>query len=436
MKTNRWIELSQRLYRQLLRLYPQAYRTTYEAEMFRLFTNQCREAYQQQGWLGILFLWLRTFVDVGKTVMIEHFSDPNARIGLLEVMPSSPLPWKGVFLVLIPGFVFFISQVAQVATDKDWFYIVYYRAAFFLVVPVLLVWAITRRFPIWGLIPLGLVYRILESYRPDYLIGKLSFIKIPASLVIFGVEVESGSLLSVSVCLSLLAVLLLHSPRHSSVPRSVWRWLAVLGLMIVLQIAGEVRIMLNWEMAWRNLNWQDVLTLTYMRQNMIQMSLWYLYEPLSFLLLVLIGKIFVRQYSGLSFLLLLGYMLPTIVFGRYGEWNNIIPFSMVMLTVLLYRFVVALLAPVWLVRTASVSWRQRAAVIPVSMAILCQIVLNVVVYFVSMNQYGIPVDIVSLLSSTSSQLIIVAGLGLAVSLYFPKHQNDVAIAPPLAAVTE
>jgi hypothetical protein len=219
-------------------------------------------------------------------------------------------------------------------------------------------------------------------------------------------------------------------------PRSVWRWLAVLGLLIALQIAGEVHIMLNWEIAWRNLNWQDVLTLTYMRQSVIQMTLWYLYEPLSFLLLVFVGKIFVRQYSGLSFLLLLGYMLPTIVFGRYGEWTNIIPFSMVVLTVLLYRFIVALLAPVWLARTASVPWRQRAAVIPVSMAILCQIVLNVVVYFVSMNQYGIPADIVSLLSSIWSQLIIAVGLGLAVMLYFPRQREEHNDSPSFVAVTE
>ena len=166
MKTNRWIELSQRFYRQLLRLYPEAYRTTYETEMFRFFTSQCREAYQQRGAIGILLLWLGTFVDVGKTVMVEHISDPNARVGLLEAVPNAPLPWKGVFLVLIPGLVFFISQVAQVTTDKDWFFYAYYRAAFFLIPPVLLVWFFYPPVSGMGIDPAGSVVRDLTKLRP------------------------------------------------------------------------------------------------------------------------------------------------------------------------------------------------------------------------------------------------------------------------------
>ena len=46
MTMNRWIESSQRVYRLLLRLYPQAYRADYEMEMFRVFTDQCRDVYR------------------------------------------------------------------------------------------------------------------------------------------------------------------------------------------------------------------------------------------------------------------------------------------------------------------------------------------------------------------------------------------------------
>ena len=53
-------------------------------------------------------------------------------------MPNAPLPWKGVLLVLIPGLIFFVSQIEQVISDKDWFFIVYYRAALFLILPVVL----------------------------------------------------------------------------------------------------------------------------------------------------------------------------------------------------------------------------------------------------------------------------------------------------------
>ena len=105
MKTNRWIELSQRFYRQLLHLYPQTYRATYEMEMFRVFTDQCRDAYKQRGKFGILSLWPRILIDVGITATLEHITDPRAKLGLLEVKPDAPLPWKGVLLVLIPGLV-------------------------------------------------------------------------------------------------------------------------------------------------------------------------------------------------------------------------------------------------------------------------------------------------------------------------------------------
>ena len=163
MKTNRWIALSQRLYRWLLHLYPQAYRTTYESEMFHVFTDQCREAYAQRGRLAMLSLWLRTLVDVGVTVVREHLSDPQAKVGLLEAMPNAPLPWKGVLLVLIPGLIFFVSQIEQVTSGNDWFFLAFYRAGYFLILPVLLVWVLTRRFPVWGLIPFGLLYETLWS---------------------------------------------------------------------------------------------------------------------------------------------------------------------------------------------------------------------------------------------------------------------------------
>src|SRR5512138_239100 len=156
MKTNGWVASSQRVYRWLLHLYPQEYRKTYEEEMFHLFTDQCCEAYKQQDRWGMLSLWLRTLPDVGISALHEHISDPQASLGLLEAVPNAPLPWKGVLLVLIPGLIFFVSQIEQVTSSNDWFFIAFYRAGYFLILPVLIVWALTRRFPVWGLIPFGL----------------------------------------------------------------------------------------------------------------------------------------------------------------------------------------------------------------------------------------------------------------------------------------
>ena len=88
-----------------------------------------------------------------------------------------------MLLVLIPGLIFFVSQIEQVTSTNDWFFFAYYRAAYFLILPVLLVWMFTRRFPVWGLIPFGLLYGTLQSYNPGFLISKLPFLSYPNRLI-------------------------------------------------------------------------------------------------------------------------------------------------------------------------------------------------------------------------------------------------------------
>lgn len=432
MKSNEWVALSQRLYGWLLQLYPRAYRTAYELEMSHLFSDQCRDAYKAQGQWGILSLWLRTLVDVGVTVVREHLSDPNARVGLLEAAPNAPLPWKGVLLVLIPGLIFFISQIEQVTSSNDWFFIAFYRAGYFLIVPVLLVWVWTRRFPVWGLIPLGLLYKTLWGYGQRFQFSSLPFIGhwfFGETVVLFDTRINIYTvkyLLATLVCMILLGILIRRNVHRGRMPRNAWKWLGLYGSLIVLQITGEVYHFA----AWTSRYWPFPDMTEY-----IQIPLWDLYQSLPFLLLVFIGMFFARRYGGFSFLLLLGYLLPTILFGRYG--NEVIPFYVVSLTVLMYRFVVGLIAPVWLVRAVSISGRQRAAAIPIAIAIACHIILNLIVSVVSVGQFVYQEDMLIPVLNIWEQLIVAAGLGLAVVLYLPREQDRAVLSPPtLAGVIE
>ena len=118
MNTNQQIEISRQIYTRLLGLYPQEHRSEYGTEMALLFADQCRAAVNQRGKPGLAALWLRTLVDLFKTVLIEHFSTPHARSGLLQGTPGKPLPWKGVLLVLIPGLVLFISQIGTIKRKR------------------------------------------------------------------------------------------------------------------------------------------------------------------------------------------------------------------------------------------------------------------------------------------------------------------------------
>ena len=240
-------------------------------------------------------------------------------------------------------------------------------------------------------------------------------------------------LLMVPAGLVLVCVLVGYNARRQQFPRAAWGWLGMYGLLTVFQIAGE---------AYRNidlqgLGWPGALQSTGTLQFLIQMPFWYAYDSLAFLVLVFIGNFFARKHGGLSFLVLLGYLLPTVIFGRYGMWNESLPFILVSLAVLLYRFVVALAAPLWLVRTASTPGRRRAIAIPVAVTILGQITLSMIDLLANAYIYGpTPLDFAM---SIWSQLILAAGLGLAVVLYLPgaKSQDPTATpAPTLTAATE
>jgi hypothetical protein len=428
MKPNQWLESSKRFYRRLLRLYPQSHRIVYETEMFNVFTDQCREAYQNKGWRGIAFLWPRILADTFVAAIREHMTDPRAKLGLLDAAPDEPLPWKGVLLVLIPGLIFFVSQVVQVTTDKDWYFLVFYRAGYFLILPVLLAWLLTRRFPVWGLIPLGLLYAVLESYSPAYLIDKIPLLRYLLTLIPPDTQLDPVYLILVLVCVILIGGLIWYGTRHWQISRAAWIWLGVYGLLVILRVTGEI---------YRGQSWYQYLSPAETNGYMFQTALWNLYDTLPFLLLVFIGMFFARKYGGLTFLLLLGYVLPTILFGRYDPWQEATPFYLVSISVLVYRLVVAVIAPIWLVRAASVPRRQRAAVIPVAMGIACHITLNLIAAFAWSGRYGYTIDPLDLAWGIWGQIIIAAGLGLAVALYLPTAQpTSMEVQPSTLSLAE
>ena len=443
MKTNRWIESSQWVYRRLLHLYPQAYRATYELEMFRVFTDQCREIYKQRGLPGILSLWPRTLLDVGLTAFNEHITDPHSASGLLEAVLDAPLPWKGVLLVLVPGLIFFISQIMQLISTADWFFLAFFRAAYFLILPVLLAWLLTRRFPVWGLIPFGLLYETLWSYS-----GRVQLINNPAIdrlltdqtrmvFINFVSTIEIRYLLAASLCAVLLGVLIGYNARRREISHAAWGWLGLYGLLVVFQIVAEVDRFITTSLDWQGWTWSFALHLDNVQQYITQISLSHLYDSLSFLLLVFIGKFFARKYGGLSFLVLLGFLLPTVIYGRYTILNDATPFYLVSLAVLLYRFVVALVAPVWLVRAASNPERQRAAAIPVAIAIISQICFTFIAYLGIAAQNSFQPTPLDFALIVWNQLIIAAGLGLALVLYLPRKSSHATISPlPLNAEME
>ncbi len=68
------VVLSERIYRQLLLLYPPAHRRDYGGLMAQLFRDQCRDAYREGRSAGLINLWLRVLPDIGKTSLQEQIA--------------------------------------------------------------------------------------------------------------------------------------------------------------------------------------------------------------------------------------------------------------------------------------------------------------------------------------------------------------------------
>jgi hypothetical protein len=115
------IALSEKVYRKLLRLYPEKHRREFGGQMAQLFRDQCRDSWKTGHHAGLLKLWLRTLPDFGKTCVVEQISKIertnimkylNSKnsptilliIGLLLALTSFThivMPFQGAFMMLV-----------------------------------------------------------------------------------------------------------------------------------------------------------------------------------------------------------------------------------------------------------------------------------------------------------------------------------------------
>lgn len=410
MKSNRWIESSQRAYARLLKLYPKDHREAYGESMLQVFGDQCREAQAHRGRPGLLALWLRTLLDLVVSAVREHISDPNAAAGLLEAVPGKPLPWKGVALALIPGLIFFVCQVAQAYGD-DWFFYMARRAAYILILPALLVWAWKRKFPVWGLTPLGLLYKTLFDLAYHFQVGMLPewlWGIVTPFIVQYWVWLQGGVVL---VALTLLVLAGRNLAKRGQFPRKAWVWLAVLFVVTflrpVLAVGGILEANgLDWNAAFSPID----------RGWVIDMFYWEFFFTAGFLLMIFLSALLARRYGSLALLFPLGYLIPTILYGHYGNYSGpqellytLIP------SVLLYRTLITLVAPVWVARTQALPAQKRIFALTVGAAIAVQFVVNIL----SVVLAGSMAD--ATLSSyfwiTADQWIALIGFGLVLTLF-------------------
>ena len=439
MKTNRWIETSRSVYARLLNLYPPAHRSEYGPAMLQLFVDQCRSAAEQRGGLGLVALWLRTLFDLGTSVLSEHLSAPGAKWGLLEALPDRPLPWKGVVLVLVPGLVLFASQVAQMTGENLWFFTALTWTPYLLMTAVLLVWLITRRYPVWGLMPLGLLCNNLVYYGTRLLGGQFDYYNTPLGLWQFGALLSNwlatlralfvqmvhrgGDVWVVAALLLVPALLLAAYQGRNSLSRLTW---ILLGSYLLLSIIQVPLRMHNYVASTtQNSSFYDFV----MNGGLPQMSaitpiakagirFWTLYSSGVFLFLIFAGIRLARRYGDLAVLYPLGYVLGGVVYGfAYTDQDLLV--YLVIAGVLLYRILLALVAPVWISRSAG---RRRgwALAITIGLAFAAEIALHEIMlgYTAQMFQGGDALVTPFIrLAMIVDPLLFASGLALAINLY-------------------
>jgi hypothetical protein len=228
-----------------------------------------------------------------------------------------------------------------------------------------------------------------------------------------------------------ILVLLWLAKRRVGIPGRAWAWLGVYAALVILYIVAYGYPILSTSITAVTprvaaLVWADNL------RAVIAQASYDVYIYGGFLVLVLLGALLAGRHGRLAALLPLGYLLPTVLYGRVSnDWPNPgTPEFMLMLTVgaaaLTYRFLVALAGPLWIVRSASGQMQKRASVTSLIVLVGIQAGFNLVMLFFS-GWVGQLLD--NAYFAISGQLIVGAGLALALALYRNAPQPQVTEEP-------
>lgn len=75
---NKIVAASDRIYRLILNIYPQAFRDEYGEEMAQTMRDQVRDAWADRRMLGVIVLWLKVLVDTARSALVEHLKQRSS----------------------------------------------------------------------------------------------------------------------------------------------------------------------------------------------------------------------------------------------------------------------------------------------------------------------------------------------------------------------
>jgi hypothetical protein len=279
-----------------------------------------------------------------------------------------------------------------------------------------MVWWWTRKFPIWGLVPLGLLFKTVWDLGYRLLNGELDSSN-PLWLRLMELERRYPDAIRIVMTVGIVTIMVLLIvliARRQHISRGAWVWMGVYVLLGAFYLAANY---------WTYYYNQSYLSDWKLFLITIVPPIFYEYAGL--LLLILLGALLTKRHGRLAMLLPMGYLLPTVLYGRFADyWVGIseqvvnVYLLLICVTVLTYRFVIALAAPLWIVRSASGKTQEKASLIALLVTLGIQALMNIGigVFMALFYQYS-GWGWIDWYNTIAAELVAAAGIGAALSLY-------------------
>ncbi len=328
---------AERIYRILLWLYPREHRRTYGQLMLQ-HARDLNCAARRRGRWHVTTLYLRLLVDGVVNAGREHMEAIMTTNG-----PFKPVPWPSVLLAAIPGVLFALSR-AYTDVLAPFLQILGGAYVLLLILALPVTWWRTRRFPVWALLPAGLLIWFLiytisrELSSPTGWLGSFSL---------------RWMALNLFINIVLAAILFVSLLPGKRLPTVIW---ALLGLIVLGNLLLAILAIFFGP--------DGQMALSRQLRDHLYSVMQILSMPAEALMLVAVGLLAARRYGVLAILVVIGgygsiFVDTDNLFGYPSRGWAGLPLYLTTITALYF-----VVAPVALLRARTRLGRALAVFVP------------------------------------------------------------------------
>lgn len=337
---------AERIYRILLWLYPREHRRAYGRLMLQHARDLNRAARRRGRW-HVTTLCLRLLADGVVNAGREHMEAIMTTNG-----PFKPVPWLSVLLAAMPGMLIALSR-SYTDVLAPFLQIVEVAYALLLILALPVTWWRTRRFPVWALLPAGLLVWFLIFTTSRLLSSPTGW---PGNFTLRWMA------LNLFINIVLAAILFVSQLPGKRLPAAIW---AILGLMVLGNLLLAILALFFGP--------DGQMAPSRQLRDHLYPILQILSMPAEALMLVAVGLLAARRHGVLAMLVVIGgygsiFLDTDNLFGYPSrEWAGL-PLYLTTITALYF-----VAAPVALLRARSRLGRALAVFVPLTMFLVARL---------------------------------------------------------------